>query len=104
MRCNVCFDLMPCRRHNKPKPYANRTVKYAGGSGWQKIRARIFLRDNYVCLLRLEGCTGQAQVVDHIRNRARGGSDDDSNLASACKNCNEVKRRTEVKIGRGKSR
>lgn len=81
------------------KPFA-RTVKYAGGSGWQAIRRRILERDAHLCQLRLSGCTLVAQVIDHRLNRARGGSDDESNLQASCKPCNETKRRVEAVLGR----
>lgn len=87
-----------CAQHAR-KPFA-RTVKYAGGRAWQRTRARIFARDGYACRIRAEGCTGAAEVVDHVLNRARGGSDDDSNLVSACRACNDTKRRQEARMGR----
>lgn len=71
-------------------------VKYAGGSGWQAKRRRILERDGYQCRLNITGCTGRAEVVDHILNRARGLKagismaqlDADQNLIAACKSCN----------------
>lgn len=35
--------------------------------------------------------TGQPLTVDHIIPRARGGTDDESNLWLACRRCNEAK-------------
>jgi 5-methylcytosine-specific restriction endonuclease McrA len=48
-------------------------------------------------MLRLDGCTVKATVVDHRLNVARGGSDDDANLQAACEHCNERKRAAEAR-------
>lgn len=93
-----CYNLQPCALHAR-KPFANRSVPYAGGRPWQRIRARILARDGGQCCLRLPGCTFTATVVDHVLNRARGGSDDDGNLQAACRACNETKRRGEARAG-----
>jgi len=93
-----CSNTQPCPTHSR-RPFA-RSTKYAGGRAWQRTRERIFARDGYVCQLRLIRCTGAAEVVDHKLNRARGGSDDDSNLQTACRPCNDQKRRAEAIEGR----
>ena len=72
------------------------------GSKWEKIRARIIKRDNYLCqehLRRgelLEVVVGnprhlRSAHVDHIIPKARGGSDQDSNLELLCRACHERK-------------
>lgn len=46
---------------------------------WKRTRLRILKRDNSICYIcHLPG----AEQVDHILNRAEGGSDDDHNLAA----------------------
>lgn len=37
-------------------------------------------------------CGGKAEEIDHIVPRSRGGTDETSNLAPACKRCNRSKR------------
>jgi 5-methylcytosine-specific restriction endonuclease McrA len=86
-RCHALVHGPRCAAHTR-KPFA-RTYAHAGGRAWQRTRARIFQRDGHRCRY----CGGPAEVVDHILNRARGGSDDDSNLAACCRRCNEAKRR-----------
>lgn len=38
-----------------------------------RLKAYVFARDGYVCQLRLEGCTGEAEEPDHIIPRSPGG-------------------------------
>lgn len=102
-RCATCFDLAPCRRHNPRKAWVRTTPRrQPGGSGWQwsRIRLSVLTRDGHRCRLRLDGCTGHAEQVDHLLNVARGGSDDASNLVSACKSCHRTKTAAEAKAGR----
>lgn len=56
---------------------------------WKRTRVRIFQRDGYVCRY----CR-KAHVqleCDHVIPVSRGGSNDDSNLATACRPCNRRK-------------
>ncbi|WP_445942298.1 HNH endonuclease [Pseudonocardia sp. T1-2H] len=55
---------------------------------WARIRKRVLIRDNYKCLIRGPKCTGRANQVDHI---VRSGTNDESNLQSACANCHAQK-------------
>lgn len=50
---------------------------------WRKVRARILVRDSFVCRM-VPGCTTRASTVDHVVPRALGGTDDPSNLRAAC--------------------
>lgn len=66
---------------------------------WRKLRPVIFARDNYECRVRLPGCTGRAEVVDHIHPWLAGGSwFDPLNLRASCDHCNAV-RSNQSKIG-----
>lgn len=56
---------------------------------WAEIRSRIFQRDDYTC--RYCSARGGRLECDHVVPVARGGSDDDSNLATACRKCNRSK-------------
>ena len=51
-------------------------------------RKEILIRDNMTCHYCKEHGTFETLVVDHIIPRAKGGSNDDSNLVCACVKCN----------------
>lgn len=51
--------------------------------GWSRIRRRILRRDHWTCTV--IGCGQPATDVDHIVSAHLGGSDDDGNLASLCR-------------------
>lgn len=60
--------------------------------GWKAQRKRVLARDEYLCQLRLSGCTGDATDVDHIVEnwkRQRPATDDE--LQAACSHCNQLK-------------
>jgi hypothetical protein len=55
---------------------------------WLETSRRIFRRDKWTCVY----CSsGDDLTVDHVVPRSRGGSNDDSNLATACRACNSRK-------------
>jgi 5-methylcytosine-specific restriction endonuclease McrA len=68
---------------------AEHRAKQRNGSTrqWRKVRAAVLKRDNERCFY----CGEQATTVDHLRPVSRGGTDDESNLAAACPNCNGIK-------------
>lgn len=80
-----------------------------GGRPWQRKRERIFERDGYVCQIHLE--RGEVKVVtltgplagvcDHRVPLAEGGTDDDSNLQTICRDCDREKTQVESLRGRG---
>lgn len=58
-------------------------------SAWKKVRRRVLERDGGVCQIRLEGCLGAADQVDHIVPAEAGGVFyDEVNLRAACRRCN----------------
>ncbi|HIF5453981.1 TPA: HNH endonuclease, partial [Klebsiella oxytoca] len=62
------------------------------GSQWDIKRARILKRDNHLCQNCLRnGRAEAAKTVDHIKAKAHGGTDDDSNLESICYACHKSK-------------
>jgi 5-methylcytosine-specific restriction protein A len=72
-----------------------------GGRPWRRKRAAILLRDEYTC----QACgviTSQLEV-DHIINRARGGSDDEENLQALCIPCHKLKTAAESAEGAGRT-
>ena len=55
---------------------------------WPRVRLSILLRDNGICAY----CGSQADSVDHVLARIRGGSDEPTNLVACCRSCNSKKR------------
>jgi 5-methylcytosine-specific restriction protein A len=62
------------------------------GAPWRLTRERILQRDNYLCLYcqNVDRLT-EATIVDHVRPRSCGGTEDDANLASCCRDCHNEK-------------
>lgn len=58
---------------------------------WRAVRLAVLARDRHQCQMRLPGCTGHADTVDHIVALFEGGARlDPTNLRAACKHCNSV--------------
>lgn len=76
-------------------PWATRrqgTTKQRGYSGrWKKLRAAVLEAAQYTCQIRGPRCTIRATEVDHILNKARGGTDDLDNLQAVCRTCHHNK-------------
>jgi 5-methylcytosine-specific restriction enzyme A len=69
------------------------------GSAWDKLRLTILKRDGYLC--QCNECKQakrirQADEVDHIVNKAEGGTDDPSNLQAINTDCHKRKTRAEA--------
>jgi 5-methylcytosine-specific restriction endonuclease McrA len=64
---------------------------WAGGSTrqWRTIRARVLNRDGHECTIRGPRCTITATEVDHIINKAAGGTDTLANLRAVCQSCHK---------------
>lgn len=54
-------------------------------------RLRILERDDYRCQLRLKGCLGEANEMDHKVAVALDGPDDDDNMQAVCHPCHVQK-------------
>ncbi|WP_322861868.1 HNH endonuclease [Aeromonas allosaccharophila] len=68
---------------------------------WRKLRKRILVRDNYLCQVCLAlGIVTPATQVDHIVNKAAGGTDAESNLQGICDHCHDTKTRAEALAAR----
>lgn len=62
------------------------------GSAWNKLRTIVMMRDFQIC----QPCTRNNRVtlateVDHIIPKAKGGTDDLSNLQAICEDCHKKK-------------
>ena len=83
------------------------TSRHARGYGyqWTKTRARILARDMHLCQACLaKGRPTPATEVDHITPKAKGGTDDDDNLAAICAEHHLEKTIGEAIEGRGGKR
>jgi 5-methylcytosine-specific restriction protein A len=74
------------------------------GSGWDKLRAAVLNRDRHLCVPCYKlGLFTMATAVDHIQNKASGGTNDINNLQSICYSCHKRKTQQEA-IGARKTR
>ena len=73
--------LQPKREDSSSRPTAE---------VWAKIRTAIFERDNFTC--RYCGSSGVRLECDHVIPVSKGGNHDESNLVTACFQCNRGKR------------
>lgn len=72
------------------------------GYKWQKLRQVILRRDDYLCQPCLaNGRPTPATEVDHIKPKAKGGTDEQDNLQSTCKPCHAAKTQQEAREARG---
>lgn len=67
---------------------------------WMVLRQEIFRRDGYRCTYC--GAMDLPLECDHIIPRSRGGTDEKTNLTTACKPCNRSKRAKLVSEWRGR--
>jgi|GEM_PF-3204281 len=56
------------------------------GKAWRDLREAVFTRDGYTC--QYCGASGVPLHCDHIIPLNRGGSNDPTNLTTACESCN----------------
>jgi 5-methylcytosine-specific restriction protein A len=82
-------------------------VTWGQGSptGWRKARRTVLERDQYVCQLNYDVCTGMATQADHIDNvattgQARRDANDIDGLQAVCGPCHQVKTSREAAAGR----
>ena len=73
------------------------------GAAWRKRRAAVLRRDLGLCQPCLAlGRTTQAEEVDHIKNKAAGGTDDMENLQAICVPCHIEKTKREARAANSK--
>lgn len=76
------------------KPWADKGSRHDRGYGkaWVRLRQQALRRDAYLCQpCRANGRVTPATEVDHITPKAKGGTDDMSNLQSICHDCHTAK-------------
>ena len=82
------------QRHGWAKTQAikGNTTQRGYGYAWQKLRQTIFERDGYLCqVCKRAGRITPATEIDHIKNKASGGTDESDNLQAICKTCHKIK-------------
>lgn len=78
------------------------TTERGYGYAWRKRREKALKRDQYLCqVCKRQGYLTPATEVDHIINKAHGGTDDIDNLQSICRACHQSKTQSESRRGRG---
>lgn len=97
-RCQKCGLLIPSQCSCPVGWAANSSRKPSGK--WKKVCALVRERSKKHC----ERCGrfDQSGEVDHILNRARGGTDDLENAQFLCRACHKIKTDEEKKWGRRK--
>lgn len=72
------------------------SAKRGYGHAWRKLRLVVLERDSGLCQVCLaNGVHKSADAVDHIKNKARGGTDDLDNLRAICNDCHADKTQQE---------
>lgn len=90
--------LKPRLASHQPKAKRN-WGKARGGRPWRRSREIALVRDLYTCQHCHKVFDRRQLEVDHIINKAQGGSDDLSNLQTLCKPCHKIKTQTESQAG-----
>ena len=77
---------------NKRLERTGSTTERGYGHAWRKLREIVLKRDNYLCVqCGKDGRLAEATDVDHILNKAKGGTDSIDNLQSLCDSCHKIK-------------
>ena len=62
------------------------------GAAWDRLRREILERDRHLCQpCRKRDVITTATQVDHVKPKAKGGTDDPANLQSICTPCHTAK-------------
>ncbi|QFS17028.1 HNH endonuclease [Acinetobacter indicus] len=68
-----------------------------GGRPWRRLKQKVHDRDMWTC--QSCGLVTTALELDHIKNIAQGGTEDESNLQSLCTPCHKKKTQQESRMG-----
>lgn len=72
--------------------FSKSSSKRGYGYRWQALRMQALKRDMFICVhCKAKGLVVRATEVDHILNKARGGTDTLHNLQSLCTACHRAK-------------
>jgi 5-methylcytosine-specific restriction enzyme A len=88
-----------CANH-QPEPWVSSAAKSRHergyGCDWVKIRSQRLAIDDHMCQICLSmGRYTMASQVDHVINKASGGTDHINNLQSVCAPCHKLKTQSE---------
>ena len=102
----ACSNLVrgggQCPAHART-PWANRPHwRERYGNAWPQTRKRILERDGNTC--QAKGCGKFGDTVDHKTPRFEGGTNDDSNLETLCRTCQQRKANEEANRARARKR
>src|SRR5262245_39389667 len=93
--CSVCRRPVPngrCPNHPPTsaqyRPARPSVIDGTYTKGWPTVRAFVLERDEHVC----QYCGNEANTVDHIIPRSKGGTTNPTNLVACCASCNRAKK------------
>lgn len=76
------------RDEHSKKRDSNKSRRGLSNQRWQELRATTFDRDGWACVY----CGADEDLTcDHVVPLVRGGTNDNENLATACRSCNSSK-------------
>lgn len=94
----LAVDRAHCDAH-KREPWTG--TRKRSSRPWARKRRRILQHDHYRCQpCKRQGKRTKATEVDHIKPLSQGGTDDDNNLESVCRDCHRTKTQKEARLGR----
>lgn len=82
------YVFMPRRDGHTGKRDSNKSRRGIPDRQWQELRRSTFERDEWACVYC--GATDDL-TCDHVVPLVRGGTNDNENLATACRSCNSSK-------------
>jgi len=92
-RCLDCRRLtatspcQACRARREAIRQRGTTAERGYGATWAALSAAVLERDGHTCRY----CGRPATTADHVIPKAKGGTDEMSNLVAACRSCNSGK-------------
>jgi 5-methylcytosine-specific restriction protein A len=66
------------------------------GAAWDRLRKQVLTREPLCRMCHVKGRVTAATEVDHIKPKAKGGTDELSNLQPACQPCHKAKSAAEM--------
>lgn len=88
-RCSELSNQTRCPKHRK-KHEAERRGGIKSGWEWMAIKERVKRRDGWRCTDVIDGkrCNSSLDLeVDHVIDLASGGTNDEDNLVTRCRDC-----------------
>lgn len=89
-RCKVggCRHYQPCPKHGPKQPIGG--GGYYGTAEWRRTSAAQLEREPWCRYHLALGVRVKATIAHHIVERTEGGTDEQDNLASACRPCHSA--------------